>query len=101
MSDDDVGAGYPADILAVVEKSLLLLLLDIVEVQLPSLVPEEQFVASWVELKVVDLAVVVDGGLDLVESQVLDADRQVVQEVGDDFGGLAASQFLLRVVEAG
>jgi len=101
LSDDDVGAGYPADILAVVEKSLLLLLLDVVEVQLPSLVPEEQFVASWVELKVVDLAVVVDCGLDLVEPQVLDADCQAIEEVSDDLGWLSTSKLLLRVVETG
>ena len=69
--------------------------------QLSPLVPEEELAAAWVQLQVVDLAVVVHRGLDLVESQVLDADRQVVQEVGDDLGGLAASQLLLRVVEAG
>ena len=74
LSNNHIGVWDPADILAVIEQSLLLLLLDVVEMQLSPLVSEQQLVASWVQLEVVDLAVVIDGRLDLVVSEVLDAD---------------------------
>jgi len=91
LSNDDVGVWNPADELAVVEEGLLLLLLDVVEVQLSSLVSEKELAASWVELKVVNLAVVVHSGLNLVESQVLDADGQAIEQVSDDLGWLTSS----------
>ena len=80
---------------------LLSLFFNVIQVELLSLISEKKLVASWVELKVVDLAVVVDCGLDLVEPQVLDADCQAIEEVSDDLGWLSASKLLLRVVETG
>ena len=77
------------------------LLLDVVEKELLPLVLEEKLVATWVELEVVDLAIVIDSGEDLVVSEVLDADGQRVKEVGNDLGGLTSSQLLLGVVEPG
>lgn len=41
LSDNDIRVGNPADILAVVEKRLFLLLFDIVEVELLAFVAEE------------------------------------------------------------
>jgi hypothetical protein len=60
LSDNDVRVGDPADILAVVEQGLLFLFLDIVQVKLTALIPKEQLVATWVELKIVNLAVMRD-----------------------------------------
>jgi len=63
--------------------------------QLSPFVSEQELAASWIELEVVDLAVVVHGGLDLVEPEILDADGQAIKQVGDDLGRLAASELLL------
>jgi hypothetical protein len=57
LSDNDIRVGNPADILAVVEQGLLLLLLDVVEMKLAALVSEEKLGATWVELEIVDLAI--------------------------------------------
>lgn len=74
---------------------MLLLLLNVVEMELSSLVSEQKLVASWIQLKVVYLAIVVDSGLDLVESKVLDADCELVKEVSDDLCWLASLLLLL------
>ena len=74
LRNDDIGIWNPVDEFAVVQKRLLLLFLDVVEMELSPLVSEQKLVTTWVELKIVDFAVMVDGCLDLVESQVLDTD---------------------------
>jgi hypothetical protein len=55
LSDNDVGIRDPADVLAVVEQGLLLLLLDVVQVKLAALVAEKKLRAAGVQLQVVDL----------------------------------------------
>ena len=95
LGNNDVTVWHPADELAVVEESLLLLFLDVVQVKLSSLVTEQKLVASWVQLKIVDLAVVGHGGLNLVESQILDANSQGVEEIGDNLSCLLTSLLLL------
>lgn len=74
LSNDNVGVWNPVDEFAVVQKSLLLLFFDVVEMELSPLVSEQELVSTWVELKIVDFAVMVNGCLDLVEIQVLDTD---------------------------
>lgn len=69
--------------------------------KLSSLVSEKELVASWIELKVIDFAVMVDCGLNLVKSEVLDADGELVQEIGDDLCWLTPSKLLLSVVKSG
>mmetsp|Transcript_19212 Transcript_19212/g.26023 ORF Transcript_19212/g.26023 Transcript_19212/m.26023 type:complete len:287 (-) Transcript_19212:1348-2208(-) len=101
LGNDDVGVRHPADELAVVEQALFGLLLNAVKVQLLALVSEEQLCATGVQLEVVNLGVVADVGLNLARAQVLDADSHLVEQVGDDLGGLTAVALLLRVVEAG
>ena len=80
---------------------MLGLLLDAVEVQLLSLVTEEELVATGVELEVVDLRVVRDRALHLALTQVLDANGHLIKEVSNDLGGLPAISLLLGVVEPG
>jgi hypothetical protein len=99
LSDDDIGVGYPAHILAVVEQGLLLLLLDVVEMQLAALVSEEKLGAAWVQLEVVDLAIMRDVGQHRVGPQVLDAEGQGIQEVSDDLCRLPTSELLLGIVK--
>jgi hypothetical protein len=67
--------------------------------ELSPLVSKQKFVATWIQLKVVNLAVMGNSGLDLVESQVLDADGEAVKEIGDNFCWLTAFLLLLGVVE--
>lgn len=99
LSDNNVGVWNPVDELAVVQKSLLLLFLDVVEMKLSPLVSEQELVTTWVELEIVDFAVMVDGCLDLVETQVLDTDGQGIEQVGDDLCGLSAPKLLVGVVQ--
>jgi len=99
LSDNNIGVGYPGDVFTVVQEGLLLLLLDIVQVELLALVSEEQLGATGVQLKVVDLGVVRNRGLDHVLGQVIDADGHNVHEVSDNLGGLAATELLLTVVQ--
>ena len=99
LSDNNVGVWNPVDELAVVQKSLLLLFLDVVEMKLSPLVSEQELVTTWVQLEIVDFAVVVDGCLDLVETQVLDTDGQGIEQVGDDLCGLSAPKLLVGVVQ--
>ena len=101
LCDNDVRVGNPRDELAVVQETLLALILDVVDVELFPLVTEEELVATWVELKVVDFGVMLDGGLNLVNTQVLDADGLQISQVGDDLGWFSTSQVLLRVVKSG
>ena len=63
--------------------------------QLSSFVSEQKLAASRVELKVVDLAVMGDGGLDLIVSKILDANSKAIKQVGNDLGWLSSSEFLL------
>ena len=95
LGNNNVTVWHPADELAVVEQSLLLLFLDVVQVKLSSLVTEQKLVASWIQLKIVDLTVVSHGGLNLVESQILYADSQGVEEIGDDLSCLLTTLLLL------
>lgn len=55
LGNDNIGVGNPAYILAVVKKSLLLLLLDVVKVELSTLVSEQQLGAAGVQLQVIYL----------------------------------------------
>ena len=50
LGHNDVRVGHPAHILAVVEKGLLLLLFDVIEVELSTLVSEEELVTTWIQL---------------------------------------------------
>ena len=77
------------------------MLLQVVKMELSSLISEEKLVATWVELKVVDLAVMthLDDLVGVLE--VLDANGEWVKQVGDDLGRLSSSKLLLRVVKSG
>jgi len=78
LGDNHIGVWDPANILAIVQEGLLLLLFDIVEVKLAALVSEEKLGAAWVQLKIVNLAIMGDVGQHGVGSQVLDAKSQGV-----------------------
>jgi len=100
LGHNDIGVRHPAHILTVVQKGLLLLFLNVEQVKLLSLVLEQELAATWVQFEVVDLGVMVDGSLDLVVSQVLDADGHLIEQVSDDLGGLTAIlEVLLGIVE--
>lgn len=101
MGNHNIRVGHPVYELAVIEKALLRLLLDTVEVELLPLVAEEELGATWVELKVVDLRVVGDCALHLSLTQVLHTDSHLVEKISDDLSGLTAISLLLGVVEPG
>jgi hypothetical protein len=50
LRNDDIRVWHPADKLAVVEKTLFLLLLKVVHIKLLAFVAEEQLTATWVQL---------------------------------------------------
>ena len=80
LSHNYVRVRNPVDEFAVVQQRLLALLLDVIEMQLATLVSEKKLGASWVELKVVNLAIVIDRRLQLVvlELQIQDADGHAI-----------------------
>ena len=67
------------------------MLFNVVEMELSSLVTEQKLVTTWVQLKVVYLVVMSYGGLDLIESEVLNADSHAIKQIGNDLGGVASS----------
>mmetsp|Transcript_16624 Transcript_16624/g.52022 ORF Transcript_16624/g.52022 Transcript_16624/m.52022 type:complete len:995 (-) Transcript_16624:636-3620(-) len=83
LRHDDVRAGHPLHVGAVVEQRSPRLLLQVEEVQLPLFVAEEKVGGAPVELQPVDAAVVVDGGRRDAGDQVEDADRLQIDEVCD------------------
>jgi len=54
--------------------------------ELLSLVLEQKFATTGVELKIVNLGVMVDRCLDLIVSEILDADGHLIKKVCDDLG---------------
>jgi len=77
------------------------LLLDVIQVELLTLVSEEQLSAAGVELNVIDLAVMGDSSLDHVFGEVVDADRHHVHQISDHFGGFPPAELLVSIVESG
>lgn len=59
--------------------------------ELSSFVSKKKLVATWVEFKIVDLAVMADLDNLVGEFEVLDADCEWIEQVGDDLGWLTSS----------